>query len=133
MVSVSFPCLLLAYIPSKVSLPFNCVPPLAMTDAAGLPGRTAAADAAYVYICERPSLSIYVPLRPLSNQLQPVNGSALTMKCDHTAGWGMRMRRGCWGGGLQGRKRSMKAANRWRKACEKSPVLLPGGLNQGKS
>lgn len=96
-----------------------------MTDAAGLLGRTVAADVAYVYICERPSLSIYVPLRPLSNQLQPVNGSALTMKCDHTAGWGMRMRRGCWGG-IWGRNRSMKDTNRWRQACEKSPVLLPG-------
>lgn len=86
--------MLLAEVPLKVSLPFNCVPPLAMTDAVGLQGMAVAADVAYVYICERPSLSIYVPLRPLSNQSQPVNGSALTMKCGHTAGWGMRMRRG---------------------------------------
>lgn len=35
------------------------------------------------------------------------------------------------GGGVQDRNRSMKDANRWRKACgKKSPVLLLGGLKQ---
>lgn len=62
-----------------------------MTDAAGLLGRTVPADVSYVYVCEHRSLSIYVPLRLLSNQLQPVTGSALAMKCNHTAVWVMRM------------------------------------------
>lgn len=60
-----------------------------MIDTAGLLERTLPADLLYVYI----SLSVYVLLRPLFNQLQPVTGSALTMECDHTAVEVMRIQR----------------------------------------